>query len=587
MIAGAISFDAQIGGDLASKLVADTTRFHSSTCQHIITQPQIGLYATTRQEDGPGPIIWSTPEGSTLCFVGEASFRNDRLGGRLASARSIFDIQNASPPGRWIACELNLLSPSIRLVGDPLALSWLYIRRIDSGYIFAPDFGAVARLRAGDLSVNHGTILCELTAGYSPDDSTIFNEISILPAGSVVELSPRGIKTVRSQTATYGDRYAGVSTTEKFDALDAAFDSIVAELLSVHEDTPALSLSAGYDSRYALALLSRQGKHPDLFTFGNPLSQEVKGAQQVSANAGSFTTVFDIPSGKWSQWRDMIQTLGNAGTVQWCGWGYDWLEFLRGKCKSCIIGYLGDALSGKHLGRAAPDNGDWLTSWLHWSTDGGWIDSPYLRPESRKHAVEILKQRFQDLSLAQAVAFPHQKALHLDLYGRQRRWVASQPNIISRFLSPVIPFYNRRMLDFWGNLPVDDLLGQRLYLSYAQDRFPRLFPPLVHRKPNLRTRLAHGLHRRFAQIAGKGMASAPIVIDHARAISPNREEIQSLVKRTGHILEPSIDVKHLATSIRDGSFTRGLSTGNLIRFINVMHLLDVPNASRSVEVSEV
>ena len=73
------------------------------------------------------------------------------------------------------------------------------------------------------------------------------------------------------------------------------------------------------------------------------------------------------------------------------------------------------------------------------------------------------------------VAFPHQRSLQLDLYGRQRRLTGGQTNMMARYLAPLPMFNSREMVDFWVNIPWADFREQALYLDYATTRHARVF----------------------------------------------------------------------------------------------------------------
>ncbi len=171
------------------------------------------------------------------------------------------------------------------------------------------------------------------------------------------------------------------------------------------------------------------------------------------------------------------------------------------------------------------------------------------------------------------MAFPHQQAVHLDFYGRQRRWTAVQPALISRFLTPIPYLYSDEMMDFFTNLPFEDLCRQRLYLAYARSRFPGLFPPEV-RAPSL---LSRGI-RKVGRIT-KSMISdvpeqqPPTVIDHARMIMPNRNRIVELARRFAHITDSIIDVERFCGEVASFGTANTISSYEIIRCVNLFWLL--------------
>jgi hypothetical protein len=472
--------------------------------------------------------------------------------------------------GRWISIRLDAQTGNLQLSSDRLGLIWLYIAKTPSGVIFSTDFGALARELKGQLSIDRDTLLLELALGYTPDDSTIFNEIKLAPPGQTIEITSAGFSVIEKNSTEYGDRYAGLSQEGKFARLDDIYARI-ADSWCRHVGTRmVLSISAGYDSRYALALLDERSSVPPLCTFGDPESDEVRGARAVVAKIGRETDLFRVSAADWQQWQRCIQSLGNAGMTQWSGWAETWLSFLRDHGEFPIIGYLGDALSGKHLGRQISPP-DWLDQWTRWSTKGGWAESDLLNATVRRKLREVMAERFKSCLDQVHLAFPYQRALHLDLFGRQRRWVASQPNLVSRFSTPLLLFYDEDLIDFWMNLPPEDLVGQRLYLSYAQERFPRLFPKNKRAAPTLTERVMRKMRR---IVEGTDKKIPPAVIDHRVIIESNRQQIIKLADDTAPLLAEVLDMPRFIESVRSYSGrSDDLASGLIMRCVNVMLLI--------------
>jgi hypothetical protein len=457
-----------------------------------------------------------------------------------------------------------------------LGLAWLYVARVPNGYVFSSDFAAVASAVGPGLTVDGDTALLELALGYAPDQRTIFNEIDLLPAGSVIELDPSDIKVVASAPLRYGDRYAGVSTAKKYERLDEIGDKIVCNAAKAVEKNLVVSISAGYDSRYALAFLERHDIRARLCTFGTPESDEVQGAVSVCKRVGRRTSLFPIERAEFGQWRRAIQQLGNTGMIQWSGWAESWLEFLCRHGRYAVIGYLGDALTGKHLGGIHRSEEDWLKFWERWSTDGGWADSSLLTPSARERLRDCLSARLGQAAALPSTALPHQRALHLDLYGRQRRWVAGQPNLISRFLTPLLFFYDNDLIDFWTNLPAEDLLHQKLYLSYAQSRFPRLFPRGEGEPPSLVRRAIRKAGRLASAAAGHNANwPHPRVVDHDAIIIPNKQRILDLAERVAPLAGDIIDVSAFREQVELYGRSPTVPSLHIMKAVNLFMLLDL------------
>lgn len=571
MLVGAIDFHAQgTSVEVAERVARDAARYprESSRCFH--SDQQISMFVIEREEGKPELTAWQDNQKRSW-LVGDLNYTHT-AGWQACDPSRLAASVAEGVPGRWILVEVDTQANTLRLTTDRFGLMWLYIAKTASGFVFSTDFAALARGLKGTLSVDSDTVLLELVLGYTPDDRTIFKEIQLAPAGQTIELSVAGVTVVSEQPIVYGDRYASLSQQQKFARLDEIYARIAARFFKPIETRMVLSISAGYDSRYALALLKKSAIKVPLCTFGDSGSDEVRGAAAIVAKVGQSTDVFSIPLADWQQWRRSIQSLGNAGMTQWSGWAESWLTFLCERGDFAVIGYLGDALTGKHLGNH-PSPPDWLDHWMRWSMDDSWASSRILHETARQQLNDVMRTRFRHRLDGAQFAFPHQQALHLDLYGRQRRWVASQPQLMSRFLSPVLYFYDHELIDFWTNLPPQDLIHQSLYLSYAQARFPVLFHRGEGQAPAPLTRAMRKVAR---MLRGTDRTRRPPVIDHQNIIGPNKDRILELAESVAPLLEPILDIKRYSDGVRNyGSASASLPSDLIMRGVNIMFLLEL------------
>jgi hypothetical protein len=331
-------------------------------------------------------------------------------------------------------------------------------------------------------------------------------------------------------------------------------------------------MSAGNDSRYALALLQRQGVTPKLLTFGHPESDEVRDAAAVCRRIGRDNELFQIPAGDWDAWERIIGQLGNAGMVQWSGWVEHWLDYLRMQGDNVVIGFLGDALSGNHFAAAPEEDADWIRYWIDFSTNQHWLRGPLLLQAARKRAQEAFAMLGED-SRGLDFAFPFQRALHLNFYGRQRRWTGAQPNLLSRAVLPILPFYRASSIAFWSNLPLADLRGQRLYLEYARSRFPRLFPAAPGRFGRFTSRAARKLSAIGRSVRGASDRRSAPVIDRSHAILPHRERILGLCETVRPRVAHLLDVDALKQEVRGFEGHSQSAAGLIIRATNAFQLV--------------
>ncbi len=484
---------------------------------------------------------------------------------RSKSIASWSELYEQQIPGRWIGLSTSSIANSLQVACDPLGTLWMYWAKLDGGYALSCDFGSLATQLRGKLTTNIDSLSIELVLGFIPGDETLFDEIKLCPPGSVIEFNNDDAKIVFRRPVSYGDRYAAQPLRQKFEHLDALFSRITDTTFCPQADRLVLSLSAGYDSRYSLAYLYDRGFVPPLCTFGDPESQEVAGARLVAEKVGRKPLLFDIPSADWRQWKESIRYLGNSGMIQWPGWSESWLEFLARNGNILIIGYLGDALSGKKIDEGTLSDG--LQSVIERNVDGEWIESDLLRPLARAKLRGLLEGKLEAQLADASFVFPHQRALHLDLYGRQRRWTAAQPNLISRQMRPGLFFYDPGMLDFWSNLPPEDQTKQSFYLAFARHRFPKLFQSPAARK---------GLGARVVnRLLGRASSHPPPVVDRRRMIEANMKHIAALAAKVEPMVDSVIDIGRFQSEIQKPLASRVVSDYQIIRAVNIFHLLEL------------
>ena len=575
MISGALCFDNGWSPKNKAETIAKaSSEFGLFEPRALYESERLHIHSLEREGSGFRIFRSTRPDGNMewiLADVGYSAQGERLLAGASASALGV----PASLPGCWLSVYVDAQTEALHIANDDLGLAWLFIGRVPGGYVFSSHFGAVARNLAGKPSLNDEALLAELAIARCFGESTIAKEIIIAPPGSAIELAPSELKIRGRQRYRYGDRFSGLTRDEKFRALDGVYERIVKEYVAGFGRETVMSLSGGYDSRTALACLHRHGMRPPLFTFASAVGNEVREARRVAAKFGEATTVFDIPTTDWRDWTSRVDAIGTSGMLLFSGWCEPWLSAIRTKGTALVIGYLGDTITGKKLAKCEKyaEGGGWAEAWARWEmANKGSLDSNLIRSDKkaliRDMVHESSKNEFREVDCA----YPFQRVLHGDLYGRQARRVASQPNVLSRFVTPVLFFYDRELIDFWCNLPFEDLYRQDLYYAYGQSRFPLLFPPRDDRgsRPSWLSRAA-----RFTRgIVGRRREAPTMgVINHWAIMQRHRNEILALAESTARVLDPYLDLGALVRYV-NGEKELKVGASEAIQAINLMILAD-------------
>jgi hypothetical protein len=560
----------EIGADTVARTVLDV--------------PGLVLRLSGGESLAAATVLGTTSDGVRVAVVGRLA-----KCGELESEIPRLDWQGladalSARDGYWIAFGHDEKSCATEMLCDRLGVAWLYWAKVPGGVAFSSDFGALARSMPAHPRLNDAASLLALTLTYPVGDATCFDEIQVVSPSSILRFTGSTVSRRRSTPAAYGDRFAGATRDTKFEALDAILDASYETWSLPSASSPwTVALSSGNDSRYGLGLLMRHQERPACATFGLPGSDDVRGATAICRRERLEHTFFTTDrQTSWDSWRAAVQRLGAVAGFQYgAGWAHDWRRTLGTLGRQVVLGFLGDALSGAHL--VDRFDGNWLANWEAWSIDlredGTWSGSEMLRPEVRSRARDAVRAALAGACQDVHVAFEHQKALHLDLYCRQRRITASQVNFLTDEI-PVAPlFYTAGMVAFWSNLDYADLKRQALYLAYARDRFPNLFAPsrppsLYRRARGTLTNLAIGLYPSLKRHL------APPEIDTRALIGQHLEQMRSLIRDYGEAVDHIVDVAALNRWLDQFRTRESVNAPRLQRFWNLLLLVEAGFAGR-------
>ena len=590
-IVGAVAKSTGHADTLARQVANASRRGAATVVDPLLATDSVSLFAVRRPEESLADVCKAaSPDGSDyLWFAGEW------LTGESLTAQDACDVDRAlervrrDVEGDYVGVRVRP-GRSVDLYTDTWGLGWCFVRALPGAVVFGSDFGAVCRAGDADLTLDEDAALLELAIGFVPADRTLFREVTVAPPGAHIEIVDAIPRIVDRHVFRYGNEWAEAPLARKLARLDELFQPIADRIATLAHGHPAISLSAGFDSRYALAWLSRRQAAGPLLTFGELQSGEVIDARAIAhEHAGQPHDIFVIEGTDYDAWRSMIQSLGNAGIVQWCGWADNWLSYVRAHSHNCVTGYLGDATSGKRMDMLARYDarfgGDpWADRWLGFELDmGEWAGSRWLREDAAARVRTVGVDEFAALLRSAEVAEPHQRAHHCNVVGRQRRWTGTQNVLMSAYVKPLPFFVDRAYRDFWMNVALDDLLGQTLYHRYAEDRFPQLFPRTTSASRFAR-RVVNRVRRELGALRGQApppKRPPPIVRD--KLLAGHHAAILSQLDRLAPTLDAWIDVAAMRRGIealRAGRPAEGLTSTMLFRVTNLMHLLELRDRTR-------
>ncbi|MDQ3020524.1 MAG: asparagine synthase (glutamine-hydrolyzing) [Bacteroidota bacterium] len=156
----------------------------------------------------------------------------------------------------------NRTEPKIILGRDPSGIKPLYFFNKGSFYIFGSEVKALLPAVRNDLTLNENVLKCFLNLAYCPEPHTIYNEVSAVKPGSIVEITKQGVKKTNLtefnfETANNFDFCQNVEKVEEH--LKVAVErNLIADV------EVAVALSGGIDSSL-------------IYYYANQLNSSIKG----------------------------------------------------------------------------------------------------------------------------------------------------------------------------------------------------------------------------------------------------------------------------------------------------------------------
>jgi hypothetical protein len=227
-----------------------------------------------------------------------------------------------------------------------------------------------------------------------------------------------------------------------------------------YDESTALMLSGGKDSK-ALALT----KPPILKTaisYGMRDSFDRRRGRRLARKL--LMTHYNVPYDAWNfdTYAELIVGLNGGCSGLQTSYnvaGFDWASKL---CHRSVTGFLGDALTGGHLGRDDKIDAARVEATLL-------VGPRRLVGEAFPVEAEAVKERVAAVFAAYRALTPAQALLIMDLRFRQATWISMTFDLCG-WAAPVShPFFYRPLMQTLFQAPVGELMGQHFYVRWLAD----------------------------------------------------------------------------------------------------------------------
>ncbi len=425
-----------------------TTEIRAETLLHNFLRD--GQIALTHLGGSFGILVW-LPQAETLIVVTD----------RLATKKIYF----------WNSGETRLLATELRAL---LAHPWV-AREIDE--IALEQF---------------------LITGHLIDTRSLIRDASIFPPGTVTRINRTGIASE--------NYWIPRIVPGRDDGLDRWADRLaeaLAPAVRARCDKAPLLLpvSGGLDSRSVAAFIPPHVAVAAMAgSFGHRHCYDVRYGRQVARTLGASFKYLPIPADFFCRYLEPVIALCD-GEVSIEALPIFRLIGMGLPGQTMLTGYLGDALSGGHLldlrhAQNPPITVD--TVWLKKYLGKGFSEEELeqvLRPD-RYHAAQGRSRELMQAALDKADAETlDEKALVVELYHRQSRYISYFGRLLSSRYRVENPFLDQDVLDTFLSMPLAHRQGQRAYRRMLVRHAPRLaaIPEIKTHRPVTYADV-HGVH---------------------------------------------------------------------------------------------
>jgi asparagine synthase (glutamine-hydrolysing) len=376
---------------------------------------------------------------------------------RLADADGCFSaasFDSASQQG-WIGC-------------DRLGFMQLYWKEHQGSLVFASCGTYVARATA-TLDVDGMTVVSMLAYGQPLGSRSMFKGVSVVGPGEILVADRGGLSRRGIRSYEYAQSAEAASTGELRDAFSRGLTEL--DRIGRPASRHVIPLSGGLDSRLIAACVSCCDQDPLTFTFGHPKSGDALLARAVARTVGSEHLEFPLlPEGLAATLDDVVEiTSGEENVIH--SHGYTAYPIVAAPGRVALSGFAGDLVLG---GSWLPPSPQLAHLMVHL---GAGMRSAALGSLLNREGTRMLaeaEREIQDSYAALPEEDPYNRADHLALLLRARRWTANGLKLIHAHLPYRLPFFQKDFFDRILALPVEQRRHSALYMELFSREFPSL-----------------------------------------------------------------------------------------------------------------
>lgn len=375
--------------------------------------------------------------------------------------------------GGFAAAMLDERDRSVTLVTDRFGSYPLYIANYQSAWIFASQIKIILAVLPGVRKLDQVSVATMLSIGEVVGNRTLVEGIETLPAATSIKFSSSGVERSKYWQYVYEEN-GGARWDDCVDRVGNVLRQAVHRSLQ-HDESIAVPLSGGLDSRFILDLASQERSDLSAYTWGTPGCRDITYAKDTARRLGCNHEVYYFQP-------DYLCQLGERGV--WLTEGHTpstnfhvlpYVDELAARGHELILdGFAGDGvLGGNFVSSAWFDNSDFgvaaeaLWQWRRKGFDGAWEQSDLLKAHSL--AGDEFKRLYQtypgNSSMDKAMAFL--------IDNRVRRITTCGTELFRSRMMVKQPFMDADVTEAIRTLPHEWRKRHRFYLAVLKNFAPR------------------------------------------------------------------------------------------------------------------
>ena len=238
--------------------------------------------------------------GQALVDSLQAKFCKDRMEHDIAAAKEVIQSLN----GCWALVVQWPNGQTLAAVDRSRSIPLLYATTTN-GYVISNTIEGIAT-KAGDLVIDDVCALEFLLSGYTSEKQTLFETVSQVQPGEIVQFDPLSSSTVLTHVqyfTFFSQRSRDATDSQLMDELEQVFESLFRRCAKALEGRiPIIPLSGGFDSRAIVCMLRKSGVEQALcYTYGTKDHWEVNTSRKVASELGFDWRFVEYDPALWEE----------------------------------------------------------------------------------------------------------------------------------------------------------------------------------------------------------------------------------------------------------------------------------------------